>query len=161
MRKNLYKGWTHVSGKLKQVSVSGHNDEVVWGVNNQDRIYRRRGDVWEQVEGRLKHVSCGESGVWGVNSANDIFYRKGTYGGSKRKGDGWERVSGKLSYISSGSRGEVWGVNKHGNIYYREGVTSDNPTGSRWKQVGGRLKTASVWRGQVWGVNSNDNIYQA
>ena len=64
--------------------MSGHNDGVVWGVNAFGHIFRRRGNGWQQIGGRLQHVSCGESGVWGVNSGSAIYYRKGTYGGGIR-----------------------------------------------------------------------------
>ena len=69
-----------------QISVS--DKDHVWGVNSGDYIYRRTGDSWQQVSGRLKVVSVGQSGVWGVNSNDDIFYRTGTYGDPDTQGTG-------------------------------------------------------------------------
>ena len=78
--------WVRIPGGLKQVSVS--DKDHVWGVNSGDHIYRRTGDSWQQVSGRLKVVSVGQSGVWGVNSNDDIFYRTGTYGDPDTQGTG-------------------------------------------------------------------------
>ena len=78
---------------MKQVSVS--DKDHVWGVNNGDYIYRRTGNSWQQVSGRLKVVSVGQSGVWGVNSNDDIFYRTGTYGDPDTQGTGVSIVHGR------------------------------------------------------------------
>ena len=78
--------WVRIPGGLKQVAVS--DKDHVWGVNNGDYIYRRTGNSWQQVSGRLKVVSVGQSGVWGVNSNDDIFYRTGTYGDPDTQGTG-------------------------------------------------------------------------
>ena len=48
------------------------NDEVVWGVNSVGKIYRKEGKEWKVIEGSLKMISVGESGVWGVNSNDHI-----------------------------------------------------------------------------------------
>ena len=77
---------------LLKISVSKNNH--VWGVNSGDYIYRRTGNRWQQVSGRLKVVSVGLSGVWGVNSNDDIFYRTATYGDPDSQGTG---VSGHRS----------------------------------------------------------------
>ena len=90
-------GWKRITGKLMQVrvviiclqiqtlvlqvSVSGSNDSVVWGVAPNKKIYRWTGSKWENVAGGLVMVSCGDAGVWGVWTDNSIFYRRGTYGG--------------------------------------------------------------------------------
>jgi len=158
--------WTRISGKqLKQISVCGNNDDVVWGVDAVGHVHRRSGNSWQEIGGRyFKHVSCGESGVWGVKNNNEVYYRTGTYGhGDRGSGSKWEKVPGRLSYISSGALGEeVWAVNKKGIVCQREGLSQHNPTGSKWnKKVAGklRLKTVSGWRGHVWGVGEDDRIY--
>ena len=67
------------------MSVSGFNDNVVWGRNEDRKIYRLKGrQSWEQIDGTLVQVSAGQAGVWGVNYKNMVWYRKGTYGGAVR-----------------------------------------------------------------------------
>ena len=67
------------------MSVSGFNDNVVWGVNKKGQIYQRtRHGGWNLIDGALVQVSAGQAGVWGVNRNDGIFYRQGTYGGAQR-----------------------------------------------------------------------------
>ena len=76
-------------------------------------------------------------------------------------GSEWQKVSGgALAWISSGASGEVWGTNKEGGVFRREGVSRENPQGSRWTLLPGRLlKMVSIWQGQAWGVDKNNRIY--
>ena len=77
----------YISAIFTQISVSP-NDKV-WGVNRGHGIYRYLGsNRWQGVDGRLKVVSVGPSGVWGVNSGNAIYYRKGTYANDNTRGHG-------------------------------------------------------------------------
>lgn len=57
----------------------------VWGVNQNDDIYHRKGHhgKWEQIPGKLKQISvAGKNGqfVWGVNANDDIYFRHGYKG---------------------------------------------------------------------------------
>jgi hypothetical protein len=51
---------------------------AVWATDANQDIYYLNGIIFEQVQGKLIHVSAGESGVWGVNAQNNIFYLDGT-----------------------------------------------------------------------------------
>ena len=77
---------------------------------------------WKQIEGSLKQISIGYSGIWGVNSNDEIYYRSGIFQ-DKKEGDIWHNISGRLKHISSGEYG-VWGVNSSDSIYYREGISN-------------------------------------
>ena len=66
------------------MSVSDVDDSVVWGVDSSRNIFKREENSWQKVEGALKMISCGQSGVWGVDFVNHIFYRTGTFGGINR-----------------------------------------------------------------------------
>jgi len=167
---NIYKRvgsgyWEHVQGKLKQVSVSGLSDLAVWGIGPTDEVLRwQGGNSWEGVGGtpqHLKVVSVGEAGVWGVGRDHRVWYRNDTYGGQASLGSGWQEVDGNLAWISSGSRGEVWGTDEQGNVFKREGVNQNNPAGSTWQQVTGKMVQVSVWGKQVWGVKRNTKIFFA
>ena len=149
----------HLEKFLAQVSVSGFDDSVVWGVTEGTSIRRWTGKYWKKVDGQLDVVSCGQSGVWGVNPTGSIFYRLGTYGGYTSGKGRWKKVDGLLNWISSGAAGEVWGVDKNGNVFRREGISSVNPTGTAWKKMPGSMKQVSIWAGQAWAVNSQDQIF--
>ena len=61
--------------------------------------------------------------------------------------------------MSVGEAG-IWGVNVHDDIYFRNGVTDQNPSGTSWSQIAGKLKQIdSGPSGIVYGVNVYDNIY--
>ncbi len=128
-------------------SLPYYNSPPVWGVNFGGYIYRRDGNSWTCIEGRLKHVSVGSDGtVWGVNSS-DLIYR---YNGNNT----WTNIPGRLKHVSVGSDGTVWGVNFWDMIYRYNGNNT-------WINIPGRLKQISVGSaGQVWGVNSSDYIFK-
>jgi hypothetical protein len=71
----------------------------------------------------------------------------------------WVPVSGiGFKDISSGGAG-VWAVKGDGQVFYRAGVHYLNPTGMRWKNVGGYLKQVdSGARGVVYGIGQNQNL---
>ena len=69
-------------------------------------------------------------------------------------------IKGKsLKQIDSGPAGIVWGVNKDDDIYCRDGIKNENPKGTDWKHISGKLKYVSCGPYGCWGVNSLDNIY--
>lgn len=173
-------GFLRVEGGLSHVSVG---TDTVWGVNASGEIWRRNGNAWQNIAGRLKQLDVGTGdNVWGVN-ANDEIWR--------RDGDRWLRVQGGLSYVSVGSDNAVWGVNANDEIYRRNGngwqrladparlvqldVGTNNNVwgvnranqvyrwdGSRWISIGGgSFKHVSVGSdGSVWAVGLDDTIYK-
>ena len=114
------------------------------GVNSSDNIYRRSGNGWVKVAGKLQQISVGSSSqLWGVNSNNNIY---------RRSGNSWIKVPGGLKHVSVASDGSVYGVNASDSIYRRNG--------SAWAEMPGKLQQISVGNSsQLWGVNSGDNIY--
>jgi hypothetical protein len=136
-------GWTLMRGKLMHVSTGTTN--VQWGVNSDNDIFVRDGNVWNQISGKLNQISVAADGtVWGVNSSNDIF---------RRDGNSWTQISGELKYVSVGSSTLVWGVNSDNDIFRRDG--------NSWTQISGKLKQISVASdGTIWGVNASNNIFR-
>ena len=104
---------------------------------------------WQQINGRLKHVTASINYVWGVNSANKIYKCVQPCNGA------WTLVAGLLKQIDAGDE-EVWGVNANDYIYKRP----VDGSGNGWQLIPGRLKHVSAsGNGYIWGVNSNDQIY--
>ena len=68
-------------------------------------------------------------------------------------------MPGKLKWIASGTD-VVVGVNSDDDIFYREGITSDNPTGTKWHKVEGKLMNIDIEEGEVVGTNSANNIFR-
>ena len=105
---------------------------------------------WQQINGRLKHVSASVNYVWGVNSANSIFKCVKPCTGSN-----WVHIAGSLKQIDAGDE-EVWGVTSTDSIYKRPVDGSGS-----WRLISGRLKHVSAsGNGYIWGVNSNDQIFK-
>ncbi|XP_066278495.1 lectin L6-like isoform X2 [Branchiostoma lanceolatum] len=94
------------------------------------------GVLWKPVSGNLKYVSVGASGVWGVNRGGYIFYRVGTYGNEVSSGSSWQPV--------------------------RPGISPNNPTGTGWQRINGKLKMVNVspTSNAVWGVDRNNAIFK-
>ena len=67
--------------KCFQICVSGSNDEVVWGAYN-DIVYRwKGGHSWEEMDGKLDIVTCGQAGVFALNTEHKyVYYYLGTVG---------------------------------------------------------------------------------
>ena len=54
---------------------------------------------WHDVEGALRSVSIGKTGVWGTNKYHNIYYRDGTYHEAKQRGNDWNQVPGECIII--------------------------------------------------------------
>ena len=76
--------WMSLSKPMKQIDTG--ITSAVWATDAKQDIYYLNGVTFEQVKGKLIHVSSGESGVWGVNAQNNIFYREGTKSNPKGTG---------------------------------------------------------------------------
>jgi len=150
--------WQNIGGKLTNVDVS--NKDHVWGINRDQKIFRRTESSWQLIEGKLIQISVGESGVWGVNEGNNIFYRQGTYGDTDTDGSGWTNVPGKLQWVASGLN-LVVGINAGNEIFYRHGITAENPIGLGWIKVPGKLMQIDVNEDEVVGTNSGHNIFRS
>jgi hypothetical protein len=90
--------WTDSNQKMVQIDVGPR--DVVWGVAQEWLIYvmPNNDGKWQRVhDGRLRHVSYGESGVWGVNIEGKIFYREGVTS-TTPAGDDWKELDGILPY---------------------------------------------------------------
>ncbi len=54
--------WTAIEGTMKQID-TGMTSEV-WAINQNNDVFRLKPDkTWENIEGKMKHVTAGESGI--------------------------------------------------------------------------------------------------
>ncbi|KAL5262166.1 hypothetical protein ACHWQZ_G007761 [Mnemiopsis leidyi] len=98
---------------------------------------------WERLEGKLKHVTVGASGIWGINSGGALY----------RRGDGnsWQVVPGGLQQIEASKERNVWGAaQKH--IWRYNGIT--------WERADGWLQQVTSGRSGVWGVSHSTVWYR-
>uniref|UniRef100_A0A8C5RAW0 Uncharacterized protein n=1 Tax=Leptobrachium leishanense TaxID=445787 RepID=A0A8C5RAW0_9ANUR len=137
-----------IPGGLKQIDAGA---EQVYGVNDNDDIYRLNGNNWVQVPGKLIHVSVGPSGVWGVNRVNDIF---------KMQGGIWVHVAGGLKQVDAGGKAHLVGVNRNDNIYcLNQDATFSKGSDLPFNQLEGGLTYYSCGLYNCWGVNSINDIF--
>lgn len=130
-------------GSLSRVAVAA--DGTVWGVDQNQAIYRRDGNTWTLIPGKLVDIAVGSRDlVWGVDKDDAIYRRDGT---------NWTTIPGRLVSISVGKDGTVWGVDRAGAIYRRDG--------NSWTTIPGTLMQVSVGdANNVWGVNKDGMIFR-
>ena len=144
--------WTHVPGKLKQVSA---DDEYVWGVNSGNYIFRKKvnnSDNWKNISGNLNNISstCKDY-LWGTNTLQQIFKCKKPCDTGQ-----WEIVNGRLRQVSGGQN-DVWGVNSNNQLYKRPVDGSGN-----WEEIGGgKFKWVSGANEDfIYAIDTEDKIYK-
>merc|ERR1712013_964951 len=117
--KKMISGWQKYPGGLTQVAAGPYG---VWGVDQDDNIFKKTINSWQKVDGQLKDISVEKNSVWGVTREDQILMRK--------EGEGWQQIHGSLKQISvSGlSDAVVWGVNFEDEIYVWKG-------GNSWQQI--------------------------
>ena len=106
---------------------------------------------WVKLPGRqMKQVDAGlTSSLWGISPAGQPMVRLN---------HSWVSVNGVFKDISSGEAG-VWAVKGDGQVFYRAGLSDLNPTGMRWKNVGGYLiQVDSGSKGVVYGIDQNKKL---
>ncbi|KAM4650562.1 fish-egg lectin-like [Discoglossus pictus] len=137
-----------IPGKLKQIDAGSGS---VYGVSDEDNIYRLNDNNWVQVPGQLMHVSVGPAGVWGVNKQNIIY---------KMQDGNWMPVTGLLKQVDAGGDTFLAGVNALDLIYcLNEVYTKSKSAVTPLSFIDGRLKYYSCGPMGCWGVNSGNNIY--
>ncbi len=106
---------------------------------------------WIKLPGlQMKQVDTGlTSALWGISPAGQpMVYLNHS----------WVSVNGIFKDISSGEAG-VWVVKGDGQVFYRAGVSYLNPTGMRWRNVGGYLKQVdSGAKGVVYGIDQSSTL---
>ena len=147
--------WIRVPGNLKQISA---DDQYVYGVNNNDNIYRMNEDgtgAWVSIPGVLKNITAsGKDYIWGVNNNDNIYRcRKPCTSGK------WINVPGKLKQVAADDK-HVWGVNNANQIWKRPVDGSGSWTEAEASKRGGRLTWVSPSApNYVWGVGTNKKLY--
>ncbi len=131
------------------VQVDAQSFDQAVAVDSGERIYRFVNGSWQEVGGRLVHVSVGADGsMWGVNSANNV-YRRAAGSGS------WELMPDSLTLVQVDAQSfdQAVAVDSGERIY--------RFVNGAWQEVGGRLVHVSVGAdGSMWGVNSANNVYR-
>ncbi|MCB9492711.1 MAG: hypothetical protein H6679_00375 [Epsilonproteobacteria bacterium] len=120
----------------------------------------KKAPVAQQTEDVAKPVTIvkGPDGhEWGLGA-------KKVPGGSItmcKKDDKWMEVDGGLVQLSVGPKGILWGVNENDDIFYRDGINSDNPEGTGWSQVQGKLKEVYItpFGSTVYGKNKANEFF--
>ncbi|XP_063291550.1 fish-egg lectin-like [Pelobates fuscus] len=139
---------TLVPGKLRQLDAGAGQ---VYGVNDNDDIFRFSVNNWVQVPGKLIHVSVGPAGIWGANRQFNIY---------KFQNGDWVQVSGLLKQMDAGGNKYLGGVNNDGKVFcLNQDSTTSTGTSLPFVQLDGSLNYYSCGRYGCWGVNSANAIF--
>merc|ERR1711962_32344 len=157
--------WCNIMGKMRQLSVGAVS---VWAVNPADEVFVRsglndadpKGKEWTKIDGTMKMVSVGPSGVcWAVDKKDTVWRRLGAKNTSAI-GTKWQSVTGRLGFISVGPAG-IWGISPKNEVMYRDG-TYDLPgdaEGTGWSKVDGMMVWLSSGQNIVWGISANGEMW--
>jgi len=145
------------SRKLGELKLQGDRAHEVWGVGNNERVYKYNGSGWSEPNpaAHLKFVEVGSygSGVWGVGSDTRIYkWNEST--------NSWDEPNPNAGgyYITAYSETVAIVMGYGGTLYitYDGGVKWErftHVTGVRWMSVVNFLNNC-------WIVYSNARIYQ-
>ncbi|CAH2318818.1 fish-egg lectin-like [Pelobates cultripes] len=134
--------------KLKQLDAGAGQ---VYGVNDADDIFRLNGDNWEQVPGKLIHVSVGPAGVWGANRQNSIY---------KIQDGVWVNVEGSLKQVDAGGNIFIGGVTGSDKVYCKnQDSTLSRRANLPFTEIEGTLKYYSCGLYGCWGVNKYNAVF--
>ncbi|KAM3922632.1 fish-egg lectin-like [Leptodactylus fuscus] len=139
---------TVIPGNLKQVDAG--NGEV-YGVNDNDDIFKWEGNDWKQIPGKLIHVTVGAAGVWGVNKENVIH---------KLQDNTWMPVTGYLKQIDAGGDKFLSGANGADAIFcLNQDQTISRSAALSYTHIDGSLKYYSCGLYGCWGANYMNNVF--
>ena len=102
--------------------------EAVWAINPADEVFVRvnlskaepRGKEWTKIDGSMKTVSVGPTGVcWAVDKKDTVWRRLGAKT-TNPIGSKWQSVTGRLAHISVGQAG-VWGISPKNEVIITTG----------------------------------------
>jgi len=152
-------------GKMVSLSVG---PETVWGLTRAEEVFVRigvtaqepKGKDWTKMEGIMKIVSVGPTGVvWAVDSGHTVWRRLGAKA-SNALGTKWQSVTGRLQHISVGHSG-VWGVSPSHEVMYRDGTYSlpGEAEGTGWSKVDGMMVMVDSREDIVWGLTQDGELW--
>ena len=147
------------------LSVGG---ESVWAINPADEVFVRvnltkadpRGKEWTKIDGSMKTLSVGPTGVcWAVDKKDTVWRRLGAKT-SNPIGSKWQSVTGRLSHITVGQSG-VWGLSPKHEVIFRDGTYGlpGDADGSGWTKVDGMMTWLSSGENIVWAVSANGALW--
>ncbi|MCB9492698.1 MAG: hypothetical protein H6679_00310 [Epsilonproteobacteria bacterium] len=59
--------------------------------------------------------------------------------------DEWNKIEGSLTALAiHPTSGQIWGINANNDILARNGITAQNPAGTSWSTIQGKLKTIEI-----------------
>lgn len=107
--------WREFPGKWKIISVRNKNE--VWGVGEDDQIYKYSNQTTKEVYpityNALDVAVSSEGDVWAINKQNQVYCRNAT---------GWQLIPNRnLSKIAVRNNNFVYGVGTDGKLYFWDG----------------------------------------
>ena len=176
-------GWMAVGGEAERIAVQ--HDGIPWVVTGASRVYRLRGQNWQQMPGDLDDIAAGPEGaVFGIAPRgaiyrwNDDAFEWANVGGEARRitvdntgtpwvstsdrqiyrlrGQTWQNMPGRARDIGAGADGKVWAIGDNEQIFLW------NEDSFTWQNMGGDngRGIAAGPDGAVWVVTSDDRIYR-
>lgn len=133
--------WQTYGGKADDLAVTYNG--IPWVINNK-KVYRLRGQAWQNIPGKLIDIASGGNQVWGIGDSKIVYmWDENAYS--------WQSYGGKAEVIAVDNTGRPWVIN--GNKIYRL-------RGQVWQNIPGNAKDIAAGGGEIWCIGDNDEAYK-
>ena len=182
-RQNVYEylsgTWTQLPGQMLHVAIV--NKSYVWGIGQDNNVYRLSGNNWIRVGNNAAYISAGSDGtvlvtnsfngsIWKYVSdnnwvsipgsatviavvSNNNYFAVSSGNVWHYNGSGWTQVGSNTAYVRAASDGTVLATNSAGQIW--QYVSPNN-----WVQVPGTMTIAApVKVNSYFGMGTDSNVY--
>jgi len=137
--------WEQKSGTAKRIAVLPDGIPVI--MNAEGRIFRLRGQNWQELPGRAQDIGAGADGTIWIIGANNSPYKW------NEGGYAWEQVSGTATRIAGLSDGTAVVLNAEGRIFRQRG--------QNWQELPGRADDISAGAdGSIWIIGDSGSPYK-
>lgn len=158
----LPRGWQYASPISQRFMMvdTGMTDKIV-ALDKDFRPYIHINNNWARLsDERYTDITTGDSGTWAIRPDFRAVFHSGD--GSSLQSNRWTLVGNdEFKQIDSGPYNSVFAVRRDGIVAYRDGITKQTPSGTRWVNLGKKLKSISVGSYGIWGTDDFDTIHFA
>jgi len=162
--------WEFVEGLRKQIVIN--NKDHVWSIDNDTRLYIRTGisnidpigSGWAQIPGGVLNIAINDNNmVYFVGTDNHLWTRTEVTDANPA-GLGEMHIGAPsqepISQISINNQNQLWAIGAQtGTAYVLAGITAENPAGTTWTAIPGKLKQIAATNNGAWCIDDSNKVF--